>query len=271
MIKIVPLSSKNNVKGKTKITLNNIEIGGNRLTIIAGPCSVESREQIIDIAKYIKKTGGSVLRGGAFKPRTSPYSFRGLGRVALEYLLEAKKLTELPVVSEIMNTNELEYMYDYVDIFQVGSRNMYNYDLLEALGAQNKPVLLKRGLCASVEEFLLAAEYILLRGNNNVILCERGIRTFETSTRNTLDIGSIPVLKEKTHLPIIVDPSHAAGNKNYVISLTLAAIAAGADGIMLEVHNNPEKALSDGEQSLDYNMFENLIIKINETFRNIII
>ena len=186
-------------------------------------------------------------------------------------MLEAKKLTELPVVSEIMNTNELEYMYDYVDIFQVGSRNMYNYDLLEALGAQNKPVLLKRGLCASVEEFLLAAEYILLRGNNNVILCERGIRTFDTSTRNTLDIGSIPVLKEKTHLPIIVDPSHAAGNKNYVISLTLAAIAAGADGIMLEVHNNPEKALSDGEQSLDYNMFENLIIKINETFRNIII
>lgn len=271
MIKSAPLSSKNNVTDKTTIPLNNIEIGGNRLTIIAGPCSVESREQIIDIAQYIKSMGGSVLRGGAFKPRTSPYSFRGLGRVALEYLLEAKKITGLPIVSEIMNTNELAYMFDYVDIFQVGSRNMYNYDLLEALGAQHKPVLLKRGLSATIEEFLMAAEYILLKGNNNVILCERGIRTFETSTRNTLDINAVPVLKEKTHLPIIVDPSHAAGNTNYIIPLSLAAIAAGADGIMVEVHNNPEKALSDGEQSLDYKMFERLLLEINKTFKNVII
>ena len=170
-----------------------------------------------------------------------------------------------------MNTHELEYMYDYIDIFQVGSRNMYNYDLLEVLGAQKKPVLLKRGLSATIEEFLMAAEYILLKGNSNIMLCERGIRTFETSTRNTLDINCIPVLKEKTHLPIIVDPSHAAGNKNYVIPLALAAIAAGADGIMIEVHNNPRNALSDGEQSLDYEMYESLVFEINRTFKNITI
>jgi 3-deoxy-7-phosphoheptulonate synthase len=262
-------SSKKDAINKTVVKVGNVEIGGNKLTIIAGPCSVENSDQIINIGKYIKRQGASILRGGAFKPRTSPYSFRGLGKIALEYLMDAKKTTGLPIVTEIMNINELEYMYEYVDIFQVGSRNMYNYDLLEALGSQDKPVLLKRGLSATIDEFLMAAEYILLKGNNNVILCERGIRTFETLTRNTLDINCIPVLKEKTHLPIIVDPSHAAGNKNYVIPLSLAAIAAGADGIMIEVHNNPEKALSDGEQSLDYKMFENLIFEINGTFKNI--
>jgi 3-deoxy-7-phosphoheptulonate synthase len=267
--KIITLSSKKETKIKTKIKVDNIEIGGDNITIIAGPCSVESREQIIDIATFIKKIGATVLRGGAFKPRTSPYSFRGLGKLALEYLLEAKKISGLPIISEIMNIKELDYMYSYVDIFQVGSRNMYNYDLLEALGSQDKPVFLKRGLSATIEEFIMAAEYILLKGNENVILCERGIRTFETSTRNTLDINCIPVLKEKTHLPIIVDPSHAVGNKNYVIPLALAAIAAGADGIMIEVHNNPDAAFSDGEQSLDYIMFEELIHKINTTFKTI--
>ena len=271
MTKIMPLSSKKNLQLKTKIKVNNVEIGGDKLTIIAGPCSVESKEQIFDIAEYVKGKGAAILRGGAFKPRTSPYSFRGLGKVALEYLLEAKKRTGLPVVTEVMNTHELEYMYDYIDIFQVGSRNMYNYDLLEVLGAQKKPVLLKRGLSATIEEFLMAAEYILLKGNSNIMLCERGIRTFETSTRNTLDINCIPVLKERTHLPIIVDPSHAAGNKNYVIPLALAAIAAGADGIMVEVHNNPRNALSDGEQSLDYEMYESLVFEINRTFKNITI
>jgi 3-deoxy-7-phosphoheptulonate synthase len=271
MTKIIPLSSKKNLQLKTKIKVNNVEIGGDKLIIIAGPCSVESREQILDIAEYVKGKGAAILRGGAFKPRTSPYSFRGLGRVALEYLLEAKKRTGLSVITEIMSIHELEYMYDYVDIFQVGSRNMYNYDLLEVLGAQKKPVLLKRGLSATVEEFLMAAEYVLLKGNSNVILCERGIRTFETSTRNTLDINCIPVLKEKTHLPIFVDPSHAAGNKHYVLPLALAAIAAGADGIMVEVHNNPGKALSDGEQSLDYKMYERLVFEISKTFKNITI
>lgn len=271
MTKIKPLSSKKDGTDKTKIKVGNIEIGGDKLVIIAGPCSVESRDQIINIAEYIKSMGAMVLRGGAFKPRTSPYSFRGLGKVALKYLLDAKKTTGLPVITEIMNINQLEYMYEYVDIFQIGSRNMYNYELLEALGTQNKPVLLKRGLSATIDEFLMAAEYILIKGNKNVILCERGIRTFETATRNTLDINCIPVLKEKTHLPIIVDPSHAAGNKNYVIPLALAAIAAGADGIMIEVHNDPDKALSDGEQSLDFNMYKKLIFEINRTFKCIYI
>ena len=213
----------------TVIEVGNVKIGADYPVIIAGPCSVESEEQIIDIARHVKSKGAHILRGGAFKPRTSPYSFRGLGRQALIYLAHARQITDLPVITEIMNINEIDFMYDYVDIFQVGSRNMYNYDLLESLGRQDKPVLLKRGLSATIEEFLMAAEYILLQGNKKVILCERGIRTFENHTRNTLDIGCIPVVKEKSHLPIIVDPSHAAGNRNYVTSMALAAIAAGAD------------------------------------------
>ena len=251
--------------------LSELGIYDNNFFIIAGPCSVETREQLLDIANFVNNAGASILRGGAYKPRTSPYSFRGLGRKALEYLLEAKKLTGLPVVTEVMNVSEIEYMYDYIDVFQVGSRNMYNYDLLEALGRQDKPVLLKRGLSATIDEFLLSAEYILLKGNKKVILCERGIRTFENITRNTLDISAVPVLKEKTYLPVVVDPSHATGNKNYVIPLSLAAIASGADGIMVEVHNEPEKALSDGKQSLDFDMFRKLISLIRETFAKKII
>ncbi len=240
----------------TIITLDNgTQIGGENFTVIAGPCSVESEAQVIEIAESIKKSGANILRGGAFKPRTSPYSFQGMGLDGLKFLIKAKKVTGLPIITEIMEQSQLEYFED-VDIIQVGARNMQNYSLLKVLGTLDKPVLLKRGLSATYEELLMSAEYVMSGGNSKVILCERGIRTFETGTRNTLDVTAVPYLKEKTHLPIIVDPSHAAGTFRMVKPLSLAATAAGANGLMIEVHNDPQRALSDGEQSLKLSVFE---------------
>ena len=233
-------------------------IGGKYLAVIAGPCSVESREQIISVAKKIKKSGAGFLRGGAFKPRTSPYSFQGLGYEGLNLLLEAKKETGLPIVTELMAIQHLE-LFDQVDIIQIGARNMQNFSLLKELGHCHKPILLKRGVASTVTELLMAAEYIMKGGNDKIILCERGIRTFNDYTRNTLDISAVPLLKKQTHLPVIVDPSHATGINWMVTSMSKAAIAAGADGIIVEVHNNPEEALCDGEQSITPDEFEKLM------------
>lgn len=243
----------------TIITLENgTKIGGGSFVYMAGPCSVESEEQIVSIAKKIKKSGATILRGGAFKPRTSPYSFQGYGKKAIDYLIKAKEETGLALVSEIMEINQLKY-FDNVDILQVGARNMQNFDLLKALGEVDKPILLKRGLAATYEELLMAAEYIMSRGNPKVILCERGIRTFETATRNTLDVTAVPFLHEKTHLPIIIDPSHAAGISRYVKDLSLSATAVGADGLMIEVHENPAKAFSDGAQCVVPDDFDKIV------------
>lgn len=236
-------------------------IGGENFNVIAGPCSVESEEQVIAVAEEVKKSGAKFLRGGAFKPRTSPYAFQGLHGEGLKYLLEAKKETGLPIVTEIMSLAHLDLFSD-VDIIQVGARNMQNFELLKELGHCNKPILLKRGLANTLEEFLMSAEYIMAGGNNNVIFCERGIRTFETMTRNTLDISAIPLLKHYSHLPIIVDPSHATGIPWLVEPLSQAAIAAGADGLMIEVHNNPKVALCDGAQSLTPVQFDAVMKKI---------
>lgn len=226
-----------------------VRIGGGSATLIAGPCSIESEEQLTGIAQAVKAAGARILRGGAFKPRTSPYSFQGLGKQGLEMLLAAKKLTGLPVVTELMAVSQLE-LFDDVDIIQIGARNMQNFDLLKEVGGCKKPILLKRGLASTVKELLMSAEYIMAAGNENVILCERGIRSFDQYTRNTLDVSAIPFLKKESHLPVIVDPSHACGVSWMVPALAKAAVAAGADGIMTEVHNNPECALCDGEQSL---------------------
>lgn len=245
----------------TVIRIGNTEIGGGGLTLIAGPCSVESDAQIIGIAKAVKASGATLLRGGAFKPRTSPYSFQGLGADGIALLKLASQETGLPIVSEIMEPGQLPLFRD-VDILQVGARNMQNFALLRALGQQDKPVLLKRGLAATYEEWLMSAEYIMNGGNQNVILCERGIRTFEPYTRNTLDISAVPVLHQLTHLPVIVDPSHAAGRSALVEPLACAAVAAGADGLLIEVHNDPELALSDGSQSLRPEAFELLSHKL---------
>lgn len=234
-------------------------IGGKKIALIAGPCSVESEEQIRTIASAVKSSGANFLRGGAFKPRTSPYSFQGLGDLGLELLRLAKEETGLPIVTEMMSIQHMDKFIEYVDIIQVGSRNMQNFDLLKELGKTDKPILLKRGLSATIEEFLMSAEYIMSRGNEKVILCERGIRTFETYTRNTLDLSAIPVIKKLSHLPVIVDPSHASGKAWMIDSLSKAAIAAGADGLIIEVHNNPEKALSDGEQSITPASYKKLV------------
>lgn len=233
----------------TVITVGDVKIGGGHMPVIAGPCSVESEEQICEVALAVKKAGARLLRGGAFKPRTSPYAFQGLRAEGIELLCKARKLTGLPIVTEIMGSDQLP-LFDEVDVVQVGARNMQNFELLKALGKTRKPILLKRGLANTLEELLMSAEYIMAGGNEQVILCERGIRTFETSTRNTLDISAIPMLKRLSHLPVVVDPSHAAGISWMVRPLSLAACAAGCDGLMIEVHNNPEKALSDGPQSL---------------------
>lgn len=241
------------------IDVSGVEIGGKNIVIMAGPCAVESEEQIDEITPIVKNAGAKILRGGAFKPRTSPYSFQGMGVDGLVILENAKKKYHIPVVSEIMSVDELPYFIEKVDLIQVGARNMQNFNLLKELGKTDKPILLKRGLANTIEEWLMSAEYILAGGNNNVILCERGIRTYETSTRNTLDISSVAVIKKLTHLPIIVDPSHAAGRWEYVESLSRAAIAAGADGLIIEVHQNPEQALSDGQQSLKPNRFTDLV------------
>ena len=245
----------------SEIKIGDQVIGGEKLAIIAGPCSVESREQITEVAKDVKASGANFLRGGAFKPRTSPYAFQGLGYDGLELLKEARKETGLPVVTELMSTNDLEKVIEDVDVIQIGARNMQNFDLLKAVGKMSKPILLKRGLSATIEEWIMSAEYIMASGNPNVIFCERGIRTFEKYTRNTLDLSVIPILKEKTHLPVIIDPSHATGDWKLVESMSLAAIAAGADGLIIEVHNNPECAWSDGMQSLKPEKFKNVIEK----------
>ncbi len=233
----------------TVLQIGGTQVGGGSLTLIAGPCSVESEEQICEIAQAVKKSGATMLRGGAFKPRTSPYSFQGLRAEGIRMLSAAKALTGLPIVTEIMDASHLEY-FDSVDVIQVGARNMQNFELLKVLGETRKPILLKRGLSATYEGLLMSAEYIMAGGNENVILCERGIRTFETFTRNTMDVSAVPVLKQLSHLPVLVDPSHAAGKYQLVAPLAKAALAAGADGLLIEVHNDPEHALSDGPQSL---------------------
>jgi len=227
-----------------------VKIGGSDIVVAAGPCSVESREQILSITESVSKAGARILRGGAFKPRTSPYAFQGLGEKGLQWMREAADKFNLFVVSEVMDPSQIQMMGAYVDIFQVGARNMQNYFLLRALGEVQKPVLLKRGMSATIEELLLSAEYILSGGNYNVVLCERGIRTFETATRNTLDIAAIPVIQKLSHLPIVADPSHGTGRRDKVPPMARAAVAAGADGLLIEVHNDPDRALSDGAQSL---------------------
>lgn len=237
-------------RGK-EVKIKNIAVGDGSFAIIAGPCSVEDRRMLLETAAWVKACGAVILRGGAFKPRTSPYAFQGLKEEGLEYLKEASEKTGLPVVSEIMDPRDVEMLYGYVDMFQVGSRNMQNFSLLRELGKIDKPVLLKRGMAASMEDFLMAAEYIASEGNDNIVLCERGIRTFENYTRNTLDIAAVPVIKSLCSLPVIVDPSHGTGRRELVLPMSLAAMAAGADGVMIEVHPCPENALSDGEQSLD--------------------
>lgn len=258
---------KTNRKMHPEDTIVNIggkQIGGGHFQVIAGPCSIETPEQILQVAKDVKQSGAGLLRGGAFKPRTSPYSFQGLHEDGLELLLKAGEQTQLPVVTEIMDAAHIS-LFEKVDLIQVGARNMQNFELLKELGKLNKPILLKRGLANTLEELIMSAEYIMAGGNENVILCERGIRTFETSMRNTLDISAIPMLRKMTHLPILIDPSHAAGIRFMVEPLSLAAIAAGADGLMIEVHNNPEKALCDGNQSLTPQMFDELMVKISQT------
>ena len=234
----------------TIVDVSGIPVGGGHMAMIAGPCSVESEEQVIDVAKAVKEAGANMLRGGAFKPRTSPYSFQGLGLEGLEMLCRAKEETGLPIVTELMSGEYLDIFDEKVDLIQIGARNMQNFDLLKQLGRTKRPILLKRGLNATYEEWIMSAEYIMASGNENVILCERGVRTFETYTRNTLDLQAIPVLKKMTHLPVIVDPSHAGGKWWLVDTMAKAALAAGTDGLMIEVHNNPDCALCDGGQSL---------------------
>ena len=241
---------------------NHIRIGGGYFVTIAGPCSVESEDQIIEVAKAVKASGAEILRGGAFKPRTSPYAFQGLKGEGIRLLLEAKKETGMPIITELMNINDLPLFAD-VDIIQIGARNMQNFDLLKEVGKTQKPILLKRGLANTLQELLMSAEYIMSEGNENVILCERGIRTFETYTRNTLDVSAVPALHELSHLPVVVDPSHATGKAKLVPTMAAAAVAAGADGLMVEVHNNPACALCDGAQSLTPDQFDELNRKIH--------
>lgn len=247
----------------TVVDINGVKIGGGHFQVIAGPCSVESEEQICEIAGEVKASGAGILRGGAFKPRTSPYSFQGLRTKGIELLIAAKKATGMPVVTEIMDASHIELFKD-VDIIQVGARNMQNFELLKELGKLNKPILLKRGLANTLEELLMSAEYIMAGGNENIILCERGIRTFETSMRNTLDISAVPMLKKMSHLPVIVDPSHAAGIAELVAPLSRAAAAVGADGVMIEVHNDPVHALCDGPQSVTPKEFDKIIIDLKK-------
>ncbi len=248
----------------TVIRVGDAVIGGGDFQVIAGPCSVETPEQICEVACAVKSSGAALLRGGAFKPRTSPYAFQGLRGEGIELLSQAKKETGLPIVTEIMSYEDID-LFQNVDIIQVGARNMQNFELLKQLGRLNKPILLKRGMSATIEEFLMSAEYIMAQGNEQVILCERGIRTFETKTRNTLDLSAVPMLKKLSHLPVLIDPSHATGIPWMVEPMTLAAIAAGADGVMIEVHNNPQKALCDGAQSLRPDQFDSLMKKVKKT------
>lgn len=246
----------------TLVNVNGVVVGGEKVVVMAGPCAVESREQLIETAWAVKNAGASMLRGGAYKPRSSPYSFQGLGEEGLKIMAEARDLTGLPVVTEVMDPQMIPLISDYADLLQVGARNMQNFALLAALGKNNRPVLLKRGMMSSIEELLMAAEYILANGNDQVILCERGIRTFETYTRNTLDINAVPLVKQLSHLPMIVDPSHATGKWELVEPTSRAAVAAGADGLIVEVHPRPEEALSDGAQSLKPERFAQLMRNI---------
>ena len=246
----------------TVIRVLDAVVGDGSLTIMAGPCSVESRDQVLETADAVAAAGATILRGGAFKPRTSPYSFQGLGVEALRYLAEARDRTGLPVITEVMEANQLDIVAEYSDILQVGARNMQNYSLLTAVGRTQRPVMLKRGFGATIEELLMAAEYIISSGNPNVILCERGIRTFETYTRNTMDVSAVPLLHHLSHLPVVVDPSHATGKRWLVTPLALAGVACGADGVMVEVHPNPDAALSDAEQQLDFAQFEAMMAQL---------
>ncbi|NLY75487.1 MAG: 3-deoxy-7-phosphoheptulonate synthase [Firmicutes bacterium] len=246
----------------TIVQAGSLKIGGGFFGVIAGPCAVESREQLLEVAAGLKQAGAGGLRGGAFKPRTSPYSFQGLEEKGLKFLAEARQKTGLPIVTELMNLTELDLVVKYTDIIQIGARNMQNFGLLRAVGRQSKPVLLKRGLAATVEEWLMAAEYIMSEGNPHVILCERGIRTFETATRNTLDLSAVTLVKSLSHLPVVVDPSHGTGKRKLVLPMAKAAVVAGADGLLIEVHPDPANALSDGEQSLDLSEFGHLITQI---------
>lgn len=265
--KVVPilqpykLASREVKPQNTVVKIGNVQIGDNKVIVIAGPCSVENEEQIIETALAVKQAGATILRGGAYKPRTSPYTFQGLGEEGLKLLAQARKMTGLPVVTEILDAHDLDIVAEYSDMLQIGARNSQNYALLRYVGRCNKPVLLKRGMSTTINEFLMAAEYILSEGNQNVVLCERGIRTFETATRNTFDLNAIPVLKGKTHLPVIADPSHGTGYWQYVTPVALAAIAAGADGLIIEVHFRPEIAQSDGGQSLKPSKFSLLMEK----------
>jgi len=247
----------------TIVKVGNLEAGGKRIIIMAGPCAVESRSRLLEIAKAVKDSGARVLRGGAFKPRTSPYSFQGLGEEGLKYLAEAREATGLLVVTEVMDTQDVGVVAEYADIMQIGARNMQNFNLLKEVGKCKKPVLLKRGMSATIKELLMSAEYIMSRGNYNIILCERGIRTFEDATRNTIDISAVPLIEELSHLPIIVDPSHGTGKRSLVKPVSKAAIAAGADGLLIEVHTHPEEALSDGAQSLLPEDFRELMDEVS--------
>ncbi len=246
----------------TVVPINGIAIGGKQLVVMAGPCAVEGRDQLLEAARAVKKAGAHMLRGGAFKPRTSPYSFQGLGEEGLRFLAEAREQTGLPVVTEVMAPEQVPLVTTYADILQIGTRNMQNYALLHAVGEAQRPVLLKRGLMSTVEELLMAAEYILSHGNERVILCERGIRTFEKYTRNTLDISAVPLLKQLSHLPVVVDPSHGTGKWELVGAVSKAAVAAGADGLLIEVHPHPEEAMSDGAQSLKPDTFAQLMAEL---------
>ena len=244
------------------VAVGNVPVGGEKIVIMSGPCSVESREQIVSIAQEVKNAGATILRGGAFKPRTSPYSFQGLGVDGLKMLAEAREATGLPVITEVMDTKDLDDIVQYADCLQIGARNMQNFSLLKEVGRCKLPVMLKRGMSATIKDLLMSAEYILSEGNFNVMLCERGIRTFETYTRNTLDLNAIPVLKAETHLPVIVDPTHGIGLREHVTAMALASVAAGADGLMVEVHNSPELAKSDGEQALLPHEFSDLVNRV---------
>ncbi len=250
----------------TVVNVGGVKIGGGNFQIIAGPCSVESPEQILKVAEAVKKSGAGLLRGGAFKPRTSPYAFQGMKAEGIELLIHARKKTGMPIVTELMDGSHIP-LFDHVDMIQVGARNMQNFELLKLVGKTKTPVLLKRGLANTLQELLMSAEYIMAGGNENIVLCERGVRTFETATRNTLDLSAVPVLREMTHLPIVVDPSHALGVSRYVKPMALAAAAAGADGLMIEVHNDPAHALCDGAQSLTPEAFDNLATDIRNILK----
>ncbi|MCZ6639286.1 MAG: 3-deoxy-7-phosphoheptulonate synthase [Candidatus Dadabacteria bacterium] len=273
--KVIPILPAHKIASRefkpedTTIKVRDVVVGNNKIPVIAGPCSVESEEQLMEIAHSIKESGATMLRGGAYKPRSSPYTFQGMGIEGLKLLAQAREETGLPIVTEILDPHDLDSVVQYADVLQVGARNSQNYALLKEVGKSKKPVLLKRGMSTTIKEFLMCAEYILAEGNEDVMLCERGIRTFETATRNTFDLNAIPVLKEKTHLPVIADPSHGTGYWQYVTPMTLAAIAAGADGVIIEVHNNPEVAVSDGGQSLKPHKFKALMEKASSVAKAI--